>query len=188
MSDETPVVDVYAEMTPNPNTIKFYLNRHFLEAGSLDFPSKEKAETSALPKLLFEVDSVTGVLVGKDFVSVSKKPESDWEPIVTSVIEKIKSFVVSGQPAVDETLIRSDHPGDADEVERKIRQILDDEIRPAVARDGGDIIFYGYQDGIVTLHLQGACSTCPSSIMTLKMGVEGRLKQAIPEIKEVVQV
>ncbi len=188
MSDEAPVVDVYAEMTPNPNTIKFYLNRHFLEAGSVDFPSKEKAQTSELPKKLFEVDAVTGVLVGKDFLSVSKKPEADWEPIVTAVIEKIKAFVVSGEPAVDPSLLRSDHPGDEDEIERKIRQILDEEVRPAVARDGGDIIFYGYHEGVVTLHLQGACSTCPSSIMTLKMGVESRLKQAIPEIKEVVQV
>lgn len=188
MSEEVPVVDVYAEMTPNPNTIKFYLNRHFLESGSVDFPTKEKAQTSELPQRLFEIDGVSGVLVGKEFVSVSKRPEADWEPVVKAIIEKIKTFVASGKEAVDPSLIRPESAGDADEVERKIRQILDDEIRPAVARDGGDIIFYGFQDGIVTLHLQGACSTCPSSIMTLKMGVESRLKQAIPEVKEVVQV
>ena len=182
------LVEIYAEVTPNPNTLKFILNRQFLESGSIDFPTAEKAKGSFLPETLFKIESVKGVLIGKDFITVSKDPQAEWEMLVNFVIEAIKTCVASGQPFFAEGLQTESVSKDADEIEQRIRQILDEEIRPAVARDGGDIIFYGFQDGVVTLHLQGACSTCPSSIFTLKMGVETRLKAAIPEVKEVVQV
>ena len=135
-------------------------------------------------------------MLGPDFVSVTKSQNADWQALLPPVIERLKAFLSSGEPAIADSLIPSaeEHKqdtvaGDAQhDIEMKIREILDQEIRPAVARDGGDIVFYGFQDGVVQLHLQGACSSCPSSIMTLKLGIENRLKQSIPEVREVLQV
>lgn len=189
MKEKKEEVQLSAEMTPNPNTVKFLVNRVFFESGSFDFPTKEKAQDSALAMRLFEIDSVSGVLIGSNFITVTKTPHSEWQIVAPSVAETIQTFLASDEPVISPTAIPSGtgNAGDS-EIEQKIRTILDQEIRPAVARDGGDIIFYGYKDGTVTLHLQGSCSSCPSSIMTLKMGVENRLKQSIPEIREVVQV
>ncbi|MBI4388213.1 MAG: SUF system NifU family Fe-S cluster assembly protein [Candidatus Omnitrophica bacterium] len=185
---EMDEIKLSAEMTPNPNTIKFLVNRQFLESGSFDFPTREKAKDSPLALKLFEIDSVNGVLIGTNFITVTKEPHADWQTIAPTVATAIQEFFASGGEAISKDALPSANEGGNSLIEQKIKQILDAEIRPAVARDGGDIVFYGYQDGIVTLHLQGACSSCPSSIMTLKMGVEHRLKQAVPEIKEVVQV
>ena len=184
---------INAEITPNPNTLKFNVGRVLVESGSLNFPDKEKAKGVLLAESLFNIDNVLGVMVGHDFVTVTKRPESGWQTMAQPIIAKLKSLLSSGQmlvpggtvgaPGADEG-----HAPGGGEIERKIREVLDNEIRPAVAMDGGDITFYGYENGVVTLHLQGSCSHCPSSIMTLKMGVENRLKSLIPEIREVVQV
>ena len=185
---------INAEVTPNPNTLKFNVGRTLVETGSLNFPDKEKAKGVLLAETLFRIDNVLGVMIGHDFVTVTKRPESGWQTLAQPVIEKLKALLSSGQPllpadAVPAANTASEGPTSANgEIERKIREILDAEIRPAVAMDGGDITFYGYENGVVTLHLQGSCSHCPSSIMTLKMGVENRLKSLIPEIREVVQV
>ena len=188
-------IDITAEMTPNPNTLKFNINRVLAESGSLNFPDREKAKGAAIEPL-FDVGNVLGVMVGRDFITVTKRPEANWQVMVEPVIAAIKKLFDSGKalfpegaPAADASLPagRDSHSANG-EVERKIRAILDNEIRPAVAMDGGDIIFYGYENGVVTLHLQGSCSSCPSSVMTLKMGVENRLKSLIPEVREVVQV
>ena len=183
---------INAEITPNPNTLKFNVGRTLIEAGSLNFPDKEKAKGVLLAESLFNIDNVLGVMIGGDFVTVTKRPESNWQVLVQPIIEKLKALLSSGQPLVPTdtaaAAATSGHAGGNGEIERKIREILDAEIRPAVAMDGGDITFYGYENGVVTLHLQGSCSHCPSSIMTLKMGVENRLKSLIPEIREVVQV
>jgi len=143
-----------------------------------------------LASAIFEIESVIGVFIGTNFITVTKAPAANWNNLVAPVTEKIRALLDSG-----ETLFSKEAPvshettaGGDPEIEKKIRAILDNEIRPAVAMDGGDITFYGYENGVVTLHLQGSCSSCPSSIMTLKMGVENRLKSLIPEIKEVVQV
>ena len=185
---ETPkTVDIKAEMTPNPHTLKFNVNQILLESGSLNFTDKEKAKDSLLASELFGIENVIGVLIGTSFITVTKAPAVDWESLVGPVTEKIKSLLSSKEVLFSEKG-QTAHRGGDSEVEQKIKAILDQEIRPAVAMDGGDVTFYSYEDGIVTLHLQGACSSCPSAIMTLKMGVENRLKQAIPEIKEVVQV
>jgi len=185
---------INAEMTPNPNTLKFNVGRVLVESGSLNFPDKEKAKGVLLVETLFDIENVLGVMIGYDFVTVTKRPESSWQTLVQPIIEKLKSLLSAGQAflplemAIPAASTPDGHAAQGGEIEQKIRQILDTEIRPAVAMDGGDITFHGYENGVVTLHLQGSCSHCPSSIMTLKMGVENRLKSLIPEIREVVQV
>lgn len=180
---------VTPEVTPNPNTLKFNINRTLLQSGSLNFPDKEKTRGSALEKL-FEIPDVIGVMVGADFITVTKLPSAGWQTMAEPLTKAVYSLFEK------EPMLFSRKPTPAEatpvsaggEIERKIREVLDSEIRPAVAMDGGDITFYGYENGVVTLHLQGSCSSCPSSIMTLKMGVENRLKMLIPEVREVIQV
>ena len=185
---------INAEITPNPNTLKFNIGRELVASGSLNFPDKEKAKGVLLAESLFGITNVLGVMVGRDFVTVTKRPEANWPSMVQPIIEKLKSLLASNQsllPAGLDTTVSAPadgHGSATGEIEKKIREILDNEIRPAVAMDGGDIQFYGYENGVVTLHLQGSCSSCPSSIMTLKMGVENRLRSLIPEVREVVQV
>ncbi len=184
-------IEIRAEITPNPNTLKFNVNRILIEAGSLNFPDKEKAKGATLPEALFENENVLGVMVGRDFVTVTKLPGANWNLMVEPVIATLKKLFESGKivfPQGSGASTEAVSQGGNSEIEKKIRKILDEEIRPAVAMDGGDITFHGFSDGIVTLHLQGSCSTCPSSIMTLKMGVENRLKSLIPEVREVIQV
>lgn len=177
------------EITPNPNTLKFVANQVFIESGSYDFPAREKAKNSPLALKLFDLQEVAGVLIGSNFIAVTKTPQAEWQPLIPPVVKVIQDFLASGKSPILEVkspaLLKDTADG---EIEKKIRAILDEEIRPAVARDGGDIIFYGYKDGVVTLHLQGACSHCPAATMTLKLGVESRLKESIPEIKEVVEI
>ena len=185
-----PDLMISAEVTPNPNTLKFNVNKMLLEAGSIDFPTKEKSKESYLAAEIFGIGQVTGVLIGTTFVTVTKESDVRWEEIAQTLTEKLKTLLSSDKELFSSSLTPAAPVRNTadNEIEQKIRAILDSEIRPAVAMDGGDIVFYGYENGVVTLHLQGSCSSCPSSVMTLKMGVENRLKQSIPEIKEVVQV
>jgi Fe-S cluster biogenesis protein NfuA len=187
----TANIEITAEVTPNPNTLKFNVSKTLLETGSVNFTDREKAKGAYLPEKLFEIENVLGVMVGTSFITVTKAPASNWKDLVQTLTEKIKEILSSDKtllPSGIAAVATASGPGANTEIERKIKEILDNEIRPAVAMDGGDIQFYGYQDGIVTLHLQGSCSSCPSSVMTLKMGVENRLKSLIPEVREVVQV
>ncbi len=186
MEEQPKQLEIMAELTPNPNTLKFRVLKQLISKGSCNFTTKEAAKDSLLASRLFEIENVTGIMIGVDFVTVSKEPAADWQEMARDIIESIRYFLNSGEPAVFKEA--QDAVNQGGEMEQQIRQILDDEIRPAVARDGGDIIFYGYEDGVVKLHLQGSCTTCPSSVLTLKFGIENRLKQAFPEIKEVVQV
>lgn len=183
-------IDIRAEITPNPNTLKFNVNRTLIESGSLNFPDPDKAKGATLPEALFALENVLGVMVGRDFVTVTKVPGANWNLMAEPIISTLKKLFESGKVVFPQGAgaSKEGHGGGDTEIEKKIRQILDEEIRPAVAMDGGDITFYGYDNGIVTLHLQGSCSTCPSSIMTLKMGVENRLRSLIPEVREVVQI
>ena len=191
---ETQNFMINAEVTPNPNTLKFNVGRTLVETGTLNFPDKEKAKGVLLAETLFNINNVLGVMVGHDFVTVTKRPESGWQTLAQPIIEALKKLLASGQALLPSDIKPSaavgpdGHATGGGEIERRIKEILDSEIRPAVAMDGGDITFYGYENGVVTLHLQASCSHCPSSIMTLKMGVENRLKSLIPEIREVVQV
>ena len=181
-------IDIWAEITPNPHTLKFNVSTALLPTGTINFTDKERAKNSLLASELFAIENVLGVMIGPTFVTVTKAPAADWQPMVEPITKKIKELLASGKELFSLAGQTVHATGNESEVEQRIKDILDTEIRPAVAMDGGDVTFYSYEDGVVTLHLQGACSSCPSSIMTLKMGVENRLKQAIPEIKEVVQV
>ena len=180
-------VTILTEGTPNPNAIKFVLNKSILENKTANFPSREKADNSPLAKKLFGIKEVREVFIGKDFITVSKDTNTPWEIIYDKVQEIITKHIESGE----EVLIEKTNDGkkrSSSEIENKILELLDSRIRPAVASDGGDVLFESYEDGILRLHLQGACSHCPSSIMTLKSGIEALLKREIPELKEVISV
>ena len=182
-------LSVSLEFTPNPNTLKFVVNRQFLERGAANFTAASETSLSPLAKSLFEIPGVAAVMLGTNFVTITKTTTGDWDILAEEVPETIGKHFASGQPALSKDWAAAPAAtGDESAIEKKIKEILDNEIRPAVAMDGGDITFGRYDEGVVYLQLQGACSSCPSSIATLKMGVEARLKEVIPEIKEVVQL
>ena len=187
-------IRISLEFTPNPNTLKFVLNRSLLEKGAANFLSQSRAEHAPLVHKIFDIPGVAAVMVGTNFVTVTKGPNGTWDVLAEEVPKKIELHLGSGGDVFDAQFDLNSlnaaagaASGNQTEIERKICEVLDTEIRPAVAMDGGDITFGRYEDGVVYLHLQGACSSCPSSIATLRMGVETRLKEVIPEIKEVVQ-
>lgn len=182
------IIGITAQVTPNPNSLKFVVDRRILPSGSIDFAEPTKGETSPLVQALFQIKGMEQVLIGTNFVTVTKSVSVDWTDIAEKVTTVIKEKLGSEEAPIDPQLLENgDNIKDATEIERKIIEILDTEIRPAVAMDGGDIIFDRFEDGVLYLQLQGACSSCPSSVMTLKMGIENRLKEDIPELKEVVQ-
>ena len=184
--------NITAEITPNPNTLKFNIGTTLVETGSVNFTDAAKAKGVLLAETLFGLENVLGVMIGQTFVTVTKRPEASWQTMAEPIIQTLKDLIASGKALLPAGYAPAAGPeaahGANGDIERRIREILDAEIRPAVAMDGGDITFYGYDNGIVTLHLQGSCSSCPSSVLTLKMGVENRLKSLIPEVREVVQV
>lgn len=181
-------MQIDTEFTPNPNSLKFNVGRPILEKGSLFFMNAGEAKAVPMANALFQVTSVQEVFVGRDFVTVTRQPETEtWGAIIPAVTIVLQEHLSAGQ-MLDSAAERSaGTDADLADVEHRICQVLDEKIRPAVARDGGDIIFHGFKDGVVTLHLQGACSSCPSSMATLKSGVERILCEAVPEVKEVIQ-
>jgi Fe-S cluster biogenesis protein NfuA len=182
-------VDVSLEFTPNPNTLKYVVNRTLLERGAANFTDAGTAKKSPLAVRLFGVAGVSGVMIGKNFITVTKGDAGDWESLNKGVTEILHDHLGKDMPVVDAAAVTSGPTGQGTgDIENKIRAILDAEIRPAVAMDGGDITFEKFEDGVVYLYLQGSCSGCPSSTATLKMGIENRLKEQIPEIREVVSV
>jgi Fe-S cluster biogenesis protein NfuA len=184
-------VDIRLEFTPNPNALKYVLDEHtLLPRGTASFPDKSKADTSPLAKRLMAIPGVASCMIGGNFVSVTKSEEGDWEVLDLKTREALKAHVASGEPAVNPlSLDQAALPkGEETEVTKKIREVLDRDIRPAVAMDGGDIVFDRFDNGIVYLYMQGSCAGCPSSTATLKMGIETRLKQAVPEVQEVVSL
>ena len=183
---ENEKVKIHTEGTPNPNALKFVTSRPILESGSYNFPNKEKSKESPLAEKLFNIKNVEEVFFGKDFITISKNSDATWESIYEKSIEIITAHLLSGEQIVINT--ESGKQIFSNQTEQKIHEILDRQIRPAVASDGGDVIFDSYEDGILRLHLQGSCSHCPSSIMTLKAGIEAMLKREIPELKEVISV
>ncbi len=184
-------VKIHTEGTPNPNALKFVLDKVIMESGSANFPDKNSGSDSPFAQKFFENTSVKEVFFGRDFITISKTQESSWDDIYDPLLKIINNHFESGEPII----LKSDGRGmpwhastGSNEIEQKIHEILDSQIRPAVASDGGDVIFDSYADGVLKLHLQGSCSSCPSSIMTLKVGIESMLKKSIPEIKEVISV
>ncbi len=179
---------IQTEPTPNPSTIKFVPGKQVLATGVHDFKSLDEAGPSPLATRLFEVDGVAGVFLGADFISVTKG-DLDWNMLKPAVMGVIMEHFMSGAPVMDGDVKDENANEVFDEEDREtvdtIKQLLEEKVRPAVAQDGGDIVFQAYKDGIVYLHMRGACSGCPSSTATLKNGIENLLKHFLPEIKEV---
>jgi len=177
---------VQTEITPNPNSLKFIPGKAVSNAGSFEITKKDEVRNE-LVKNILSIKGVEGIFLGKDFISVNKYDEIPWEEIKHIIISFINEFYSSGKDfVIDKNLNEQDET--LDEIEKKIVQLLDEKIRPAVAKDGGDIKFKEFKDGIVKVQLQGSCSGCPSSTMTLKRGVENLLCHYLPEVKEVVAI
>ncbi|MEL7115165.1 MAG: NifU family protein [Pseudomonadota bacterium] len=179
---------IQTESTPNPATLKFLPGQTVLEAGTADFPTPDAAGNSPLATRIFTVDGVTGVFFGTDFVTVTKEEAVAWDHIKPAILGAIMEHYQSGQPVMEGEAASSghaEHHGEDGVVVGQIKELLDTRVRPAVAQDGGDITFHGFDRGIVYLHMQGACAGCPSSTLTLKMGIENLLRHYIPEVVEV---
>jgi Fe-S cluster biogenesis protein NfuA len=178
---------IQTEQTPNPSTLKFLPGRVVMEKGTMDFPGPETAATSPLAKRLFAIEGVERVFFGNDFVTVTKAADRDWQIMKPSILGGIMEHYTSGEPVIAPA--KAGEPvaeaADDDEIVAQIKELLDTRVRPAVAQDGGDIVFQDFRDGVVYLHMQGSCSGCPSSTATLKMGIENLLKHYVPEVVEV---
>lgn len=184
---------IFTEITPNPATLKFVVEgQTFLNKGTADFPNLEAVgDRSLLATRLFEFKFVAGVMIGYNFITITKDPAFKWEEMIPKVKELIRDHIASGQIVVlpleesAEDLLSASEDSD---IVKKIKGLLDDNIRPAVAMDGGDITFESFENGVVKLKMKGSCAGCPSSTMTLKMGIEGMLTRFIPEVKTVEAV
>lgn len=179
---------IQTESTPNPATLKFLPGQAVLETGTADFPTAEAGTKSPLARRIFAVEGVTGVFLGNDFVTVTKAEDVAWEHIKPAILGAVMEHFQSGEPAIEgegQSGGHADHDGPDSAIVGQIKELLDTRVRPAVAQDGGDITFHGFDRGIVYLHMQGACAGCPSSTLTLKMGIENLLRHYIPEVIEV---
>jgi Fe-S cluster biogenesis protein NfuA len=179
---------IQTEDTPNPATLKFLPGREVMGARPpADFPNADAASASPLAEILFSIENVSSVFLGGDFIAVSKA-EGEWQHIKPAILQAIMEHFVSERPIMLDMGAAAEatsEDGADSEVVAAIKQILDTRVRPAVAQDGGDIVFHGFEDGIVSLHLRGACAGCPSATATLKQGVENLLKHYVPSVVEV---
>ena len=180
---------IQTQDTPNPATLKFIPGVPVLEQGTADFPAADSAGSSPMARRLFPVDGVAGVFLGGDFIAVTKPEEMDWFALKPSILAGIMEHFASGLPVIeanaDDATAADEGADDEDDTVKQIKHLLDTRVRPAVAMDGGDIVFQDFDDGVVTLQMRGACQGCPSSTATLKMGIENMLKHYIPEVQEV---
>ena len=177
---------VQTEITPNPNSLKFLPGKIVSNSGSYEITNKDDTKNQLIRNLL-SVNGVEGIFLGKDFISINKNEHTSWDEIKHIAISLINDFYKDGKEYVIEKNLNEDNEN-LEEIEKKIVQVLDQKIRPAVAKDGGDIKFKEFKDGVVKVQLQGSCSGCPSSTMTLKQGVQNLLCHYIPEVKEVIAV
>lgn len=187
------IVEVYTESTPNPETLKFVTNLHLLPNNTAEFKTKEDAVESPLATVLFDSPFVQSVFISNNFVTITKKQEVDWYEISPEIKAVIFQFLMAGKKAVSEKLYNSGNAvntiqEEATDPQSKIIQLIDKYVKPAVKNDGGNIEFVSFENGVVSLVMQGACSGCPSSQITLKNGIEGLLKRMVPEVTEVVAV
>ena len=178
---------VQTEVTPNPNSLKFLPGKPVSNNGSFEVTRKEETDNELVRNVL-SINGVTGVFLGKDFISINKSEEVNWEDIKHIAISLINDFYSTGKEFVISNGLLGEKKEEHTEIEKKIISILESKIRPAVAKDGGDIKFKEFKDGIVKVELQGSCSGCPSSTMTLKQGVQNLLCHYLPEVKEVVAI
>jgi len=177
---------VQTQITPNPNSLKFLPEKKVSNSGPYEILKKDGIKNDLVRNIL-SINGVESIFLGEDFISVNKNDTIDWEDIKHIVISLINDFYSSGKQFVIDESLEEEH-SNLDEIEKKIVKILDQKIRPAVAKDGGDIKFKEFKDGIVKVQLQGSCSGCPSSTMTLKQGVQNLLCHYLPEVKEVVAI
>ena len=177
---------VQTEVTPNPNSLKFLPGKKVSNSGPYEITNKEDMQNELVRNIL-SINGVVGIFLGQDFISVNKNEKIQWDEIKHIVISLINDFYADGKKFVIDENIKEENQ-DLGEIETKIVKILEEKIRPAVARDGGDIKFKEFKDGIVKVQLQGSCSGCPSSTMTLKQGVQNLLCHYLPEVKEVVAI
>jgi Fe-S cluster biogenesis protein NfuA len=176
---------IQTETTPNPATLKFLPGREVMAQGTANFPDPSAAHRSPLAQRLFAIEGVTGVFLGSDFVSVSKDAAVDWYQLKPAVLGALMEHFTHGEPIILGSGAVTAEGEEDDEITAQIRELLETRVRPAVAQDGGDIIFHRYEDGVVYLHMQGSCSGCPSSTATLKAGIENMLRHYVPEVVEV---
>jgi NFU1 iron-sulfur cluster scaffold homolog, mitochondrial len=189
----SPVISIYTEMTPNPETMKFVANKLLYPGKSIDFPDIESAGPSPLATELFGFPFVKAVFVASNFVTITRTPEADWEDVKPSIRQFLKEYLEEGKKVINEDeVVHTEKTNnnivlseDGDVVKR-IKELLENYVKPAVEMDGGAIQFKNFDDGVVTLMLQGSCSGCPSSMITLKAGIEQMMKRMIPEVTEVV--
>ena len=178
---------VQTEITPNPNSLKFIPGKPVSRSGPIEITNKDEINNDLIRNVL-SINGVTGIFLGEDFLSVNKKENTNWEDVKHIVISLINEFYSDGKEFILDKKLDNKKQANFDEIEKQIIKILDTKIKPAVARDGGDIQFKEFKNGVVTVQLQGSCSGCPSSIMTLKQGVQNLLCHYIPEVKEVIAV
>jgi Fe-S cluster biogenesis protein NfuA len=180
---------IQTEETPNPSTLKFLPGREVLPDGSIDYKSAGEASNSPLAQALFDVDGVVGVFLSDDFITITKRDDKAWHLMKPGLLGVIMEHFTANKPVVlsnTESDTGSGINEDDDEIVSQIKELLYTRVRPAVAQDGGDIVFEGFEEGVVTVQMRGACAGCPSSTATLKMGIENMLRHYIPEVKEVV--
>ena len=180
-------------MTPNPETMKFVANKLLYPGKSIDFPDVETAKPSPLAIELFGYPFIKAVFIASNFVTLTKTPDTDWSDVIPSIRQFLKEYLEEGKPVINEEEIATikkessnEISADDDDVVKRIKELLENYVKPAVEMDGGAIQFKSYDEGVVNLMLQGSCSGCPSSMITLKAGIEGMMKRMIPEVKEVV--
>ena len=177
---------IQTEQTPNPATLKFLPGRAVMAAGTASFPDREAAKRSPLAESLFGVAGVEGVFLGSDFVTVTKNVDQEWTALKPTILGVIMEHFTAGKPVVSDAAPEASAPAaEDDEIVAQIKELIETRVRPAVAQDGGDIVFHSFEDGVVYLHMQGSSSGCPSSTATLKAGIENMLRHYVPEVVEV---
>ena len=189
-----PVISIYTEMTPNPETMKFVANKLLYPGKSIDFPDESFAKPSPLAQALFSFPFIKSVFIASNFVTLTKSSESDdWQDMIPTIKQFLKDYLEEGKMVVNDEEVQkikaessNEISADDNDVVKRIKELLENYVKPAVEMDGGAIQFKSFEDGKVNLMLQGSCSGCPSSMITLKAGIEGMMKRMIPEVKEVV--
>ena len=189
-----PVISIYTEMTPNPETMKFVANKLLYPGKSIDFADESSAAPSPLAAQLFSFPFIKSVFIASNFITLTKTPATDdWQDVIPTLKQFLKEYLEEGKPVVNDeevAAMRQDSSNtvsaDDDDVVKRIKELLENYVKPAVEMDGGAIQFKSYENGTVNLAMQGSCSGCPSSTITLKAGIEGMMKRMIPEVKEVV--
>lgn len=187
-----PVISIYTEMTPNPETMKFVANKLLYPGKIIDFPDVESAKPSPLAIELFGFPFIKSVFIASNFVTLTKTVDTEWDDVIPAIRQFLKEYLEEGKPVINEdevVVLKSEGntiDADDDDVVKRIKELLENYVKPAVEMDGGAIQFKSYNEGVVNLMLQGSCSGCPSSMITLKAGIESMMKRMIPEVKEVV--